>query len=163
MRSAEQTEHSGLSGRLWDDLTTPLVANRQKEKPLVVNRDYCGHGLCALVNRTRERLLDSGLQILMRICLGAVVLFGFHGELAAELNLGIVPKPRQVAARDGQFQVSQATKIVLAADAPNDVRFAAADLNRALKEMLGFELTTVNASEGAAKTDRIVIGRPKTD
>ena len=82
------------------------------------------------MNRTSERLLDNVPKILVRICLGVVALFVLHGELAAEVNLGIVPKPRQVAARNGQFQVSKATKIVLAADAPNDARFAATDLNR---------------------------------
>jgi len=107
--------------------------------------------------------LDNVLKLLARVCLGVAALFVLPGELAAELNLGIVPKPRQVVARNGQFQVSQATKIVLAADAPNDARFAAADLNRALTEILGFELATVNAREGAATTDRIVIGRPRKD
>lgn len=97
------------------------------------------------------------------MCLGALALLVARAVSADELNLGIVPKPRQVAARDGQFQVSRATKIVLAADAPADARFAAADLNRALLPILGFELAIVDERAGAATKDRIVIGRPRTD
>jgi len=154
-----------LNGRLWDDLTHTkrLDAHQQKDSPLVVKRDNCGRLQSAEARRITKRFLDNVPKLLARVCLGVAALFVLPGELAAELNLGIVPKPRQVAARNGQFQVSQATKIVLAAGASNDARFAAADLNRALKEILGFELATVNAREGAATTDRIVIGRPRTD
>jgi hypothetical protein len=82
---------------------------------------------------------------------------------AADPQLGIVPRPQKVAHRDGQFTVSRSTKIVLAADAGADAQFAAADLNRALKDILGYELEIVHATDGAPATDRIVIGRPGTD
>ena len=82
-----------------------------------MKRDNCGRSQSAETRYITERFWDNAPQLLARVCLGMAALFVLPRVLAAEINLGIVPKPRQVAARSGQFQVSQATKIVLAADA----------------------------------------------
>jgi len=127
-----------------------------------VKREDAAHRRIAEEKRLIESLLDCIWTVLFAFCVCVAGVVGSPRSEAGEVNLGIVPKPREVVARKGDFRVSRATKIVLAADAAEDARFAANDLNRALQEILGFALPITDGS-GASTTDRIVVGRPKTD
>ena len=81
--------------------------------------------------------------------------FGFVSSRAQSSNIQVIPKPKQVNASDGRFEIGRDTRIVLADTKSVEDRFAAQDLIDDLKATADLAL-----SIGKGKPRRpIVIGR----
>ncbi|MFO0946120.1 MAG: glycoside hydrolase family 20 zincin-like fold domain-containing protein [Planctomycetota bacterium] len=78
-------------------------------------------------------------------------------------ELGVVPVPRRVEWREGNFTVDVSTPILLSADASAEERFAARDLQEALRERLGLTLGLVELPTGDGPTIEggILLGNPR--
>lgn len=93
-----------------------------------------------------------------------LVLCLLFGSAGAQ-DLGVCPIPQEITWDQGQFVVDQSTPILIAADAPAGVKFAANDLRQALQERAGLSLGVVELPAGAGAPARggILMGRPSTN
>lgn len=92
----------------------------------------------------------------------AAVMVSSEARAENEKVLGVVPAPRRIEWRDGNFTVDASTPILLAAEATADERFAARDLQEALRERLGLTLGLVDLPTGDGPTIEggILLGNP---
>src|SRR5437868_10784546 len=93
--------------------------------------------------------------LILRAAIMCTFAFGFVSSRAQSSNIQVIPKPKQVNASDGRFEIGRDTRIVLADTKSVEDRLAAQDLIDDLKATANLAL-----SIGKGKPRRqIVIGR----
>jgi hypothetical protein len=106
--------------------------------------------------------VELARKLLRLLCLFVAGLAVVVSCSAAEPELGIVPKPRRVAIRNGEFRIGPYTKIVVPAK-DSDARRAAENLASSLETILRGKPAIVGEEKEPRIFERIVIGRPASD
>jgi hexosaminidase len=81
----------------------------------------------------------------------------------SETRLGIVPTPQFVKSINGHFSINAETRILISEDAPEEIRFAARDFQKAVQEILNIQLKFVNSTLAENNSNIIAIGNPATN